>query len=428
MSPQPISIFPNVIHSRPIRSPTPGVDAELERQIMERYFALGDERDPQYFPALHNISGAFMYRFMLRPRTPRPPEYVYVPVPDGQPRDSEAFLRVANFIATWNYAWEAGHVRHEMKDESRPSELAWLDRYRGHNLCLIADVGQRTRYDVYRPLYHLLPLGTLERYDLPALKRGNWPFTVSDWWPDRILPADADRRLALAFAAHIWPFLSPGSSIDKFSTDYPIKLLAHNLDFWVPHIDQVAQLRMSAFPRVEIDDEQQARLLARARAEVDDDLEIHRPLKGGYVWPGQAEAEEATRQLVEAADAHGRLRGILDAVRSNRVEEDFSARWSFAREDFERKLYSKRSRVKVSFVELDDTIPVHGPESEVDDNLLWEDLLGLLNTKERHIVVCLRSGITRVSEIARDLGYANHSPVSKALSRIRRKAKQLLDL
>jgi hypothetical protein len=39
----------------------------------------------------------------------------------------------------------------------------------------------------------------------------------------------------------------------------------------------------------------------------------------------------------------------------------------------------------------------------------------------------LDNGITRVREIADRLGYANHSPVSKALARIRSKAAKLLD-
>jgi hypothetical protein len=55
---------------------------------------------------------------------------------------------------------------------------------------------------------------------------------------------------------------------------------------------------------------------------------------------GEAEAAEVVRRTVEAADSNGRLRGILDAVRSNRV--DFSDHSSYARDDFERKLYHKR--------------------------------------------------------------------------------------
>ena len=58
-------------------------------------------------------------------------------------------------------------------------------------------------------------------------------------------------------------------------------------------------------------------------------------------------AAEVVEDVVEAADARGRLRAIIDAVRSNRVEDDFSDRWSYAREDFERKLYHKRNKVRV---------------------------------------------------------------------------------
>jgi hypothetical protein len=152
-----------------------------------------------------------------------------------------------------------------------------------------------------------------------------------------------------------------------------------------------------------------------------------RPLFGGYVWCGEAEAAEATRAVIKMADRLGSLSGILHAVRANRIEDDFSSKWSFAREDFERKLYRKRSKIKVTFVELPDTIPVHGPDSEVDEKLLWQTFFGLLDHKERRVVVCLRSGVTKVGEIASRLGYANHSPVSKALARIRQKVLHFLD-
>lgn len=49
----------------------------------------------------------------------------------------------------------------------------------------------------------------------------------------------------------------------------------------------------------------------------------------------------------------------------------------------------------------------------------------MLDKKERRVVVCLRSGTTEATAIA-ELGYANHSPVSKTLAKIRRKAARLL--
>jgi hypothetical protein len=147
---------------------------------------------------------------------------------------------------------------------------------------------------------------------------------------------------------------------------------------------------------------------------------------GMELWCGEAEAAEVVRRTVEAADARGRLRGILDAVRSNRVEDDFSEHWSYAREDFERKLYRKRSKIKVRFVELTDTIPVQGPETEVEDNLVLGDFLALLDERERQVVVLLSSGCTKVGDVASVLGYKNHSPISKRLARIRQKATEYI--
>ena len=124
---------------------------------------------------------------------------------------------------------------------------------------------------------------------------------------------------------------------------------------------------------------------------------------------------------------NGRLRGILDAVRSNRVEDDFSERWTYAREDFERKLYRKRTKIKVRFVELTDTIPVQGSETEVLDRVVYGDFLALLNERDREVVVLLDSGMTNLTEIAATMGYRNHSPVSKRLNRIREQAARFFD-
>lgn len=423
---------PSPLPARPRRpAGPPDIDPEVEREIRAQHLGHGDDLSPEFYPTLHNLSAAFMYRFMVRPKVPRPIEYVRIPIetPPWETDDAtrNRYYRVVNFIAQWNYAWEAGHLRHEMRADNIPDALTWLTAHQDVNLCLVPDEGHRSGYDLYQSLYHLLPRRTLERFGLPLFKMGHWPVTVPDVWADRMLPSDADRRLERAFAAHVWPLLSPGSRIDAFSADDPVRLLAHNLDFWLPHVDAVATARMDQFPRVEVENDEQQRVLDEARTDAPDDTEIHRPLKGGPVWEGEADAWEATRELVEQADRGGRLRALIDAIRSHRVEEDFSDRWSFAREDFERRLHAKRvRRVKISFVELGDTTPVHGREAEVHEQLLWEDFLAIVEPRERRIVVCLRNGMTRVGDIASELGYANHSPVSKALAKIRKRAERYL--
>jgi hypothetical protein len=69
---------------------------------------------------------------------------------------------------------------------------------------------------------------------------------------------------------------------------------------------------------------------------------------GGELWTGEDAAAEFVRRTVDAADSTGRLRAILDTVRSHRLEDDFSGHWTYAREDFERKLYRKRAKVNAA--------------------------------------------------------------------------------
>lgn len=391
-----------------------------------------DELNADDYPNLYNISaGLAGWRFIPVPREPPPPpEYVHIPC------ERDAFPSLADdaardkwlMITRWNQAWEAGPMRLHMFDEKEvPPDLRWLGDHEESDIRLVPD-GTAHPYAAYGPLYHLLTLPTLRRFGLPALNRGVWPIMASPWDMQKrnVLPKDFGGRLSRAVAYQLWPHLI-NERPSSFSPDDPITVLANSLDYWLPYLDVVAQERMKALGRVSPDDEEERRILDDASARNDPRFVVTRPLYGGNVWQGEAEAQEVTQDLVECADGFGRLRTIIDAVRRHRIEDDFSDHWSWAREDFERKLYRKRSKVRVSFVELRDTIPVHGPDAEVHAELLWQDLMAVCDRRERRVVVCLRSGTTRIGDVAKELGYANHSPVSKALDRIRRKARKLLD-
>ena len=395
---------------------------EYDPELLEdarRQLATGDDLDPEIFPQLYNVSCGFMFRFVPRPTSITRPEFVYVPFENdrSKPADHDwAKYRIS--IVDWNLLWETGQLRYDFFERRLPTELSWLARFRDYNLYLLPDT-KKPRYDAYAPLFHLLPRRTLEKYHLPLLRKSIWP---PMGWRDTavlLLQDDFEDRLSNAFAHHVWPLLSPGSRIEAFSKDDTMVLLSHNLDYWLPFAYSVAEERLRAFPRVSSESTEQEKELKALQQELPNDMQVDFPLCGGPIWAGEKDSWDATKELVEVADRNGKLRGIIEAVRANRVEDDFSDRWSYAREDFERKLYSKRSKVKVSFVQLDDTMPIHGPYSELDENLLWEDFIGLLDKKERQVVVCLRSGVTKVGEISKILGYANHSPVSKALKRSR---------
>ncbi|MFF2556791.1 sigma-70 family RNA polymerase sigma factor [Nocardia sp. NPDC058058] len=375
-----------------------------------------DERaNPEQYPQLRHISAAHMCRAVVRADAPAAPEYVTLPMWDSRYHRVEVQLAVAQ----WNMFWEsAQYRRHFVAEDDLPPVLDWIAEKDASNIVLVPRTA--TRYYEHAPLFHLLSRSTLERHGLPLLHRGLWPFSIDSSNPDRYLPTAFEERLSRAWSSTVWRHLMPSSPISGFTTSDPIKLLSHNLDFWLPPVTEVIQNALREFPTVD-------KGATEGPVPLDDGTFLEgatltHPHTGGTLWWGEDEAADFVRRTVEEADADGRLRGILDAVRSNRVEDDFSDRWTYAREDFERKLYRKRNKIKVRFVELTDTIPVQGPETEIVDRIVYGDFLTLLNERDREVVVLLHSGITNLTEIANIMGYSNHSPISKRLKRIRKQA------
>ncbi len=386
----------------------------------ELVYEVPEKLNVESYPAAFNLSAEHFFQFVPVPQEVLPPEFVYVPLPKS-PRYTDEEIAISN----WNFMWEAGHLRPQGVVEL-PDSLGWVKEFQGRNLYLLPG-GSPHRYEAYGILFHLLPQKTVEMFGLRPMKQIVWPPALRNIHAREVLPRDFSARLAKAFAFQVWPLLNKRSNMKAFSKDDPVVLLSHNLDYWLPFAYIMAENRLRTFPRVRFESGGQRKKLEKLRRRMPEGVEANLPRSGGWLWQGEAEAREALTEVVQAADRHGLLRSIIEAVTENRAEDDFSPRWSYEREDFERKLYHKRLKIKVSFVELDETIPVHGPDSEVDENLLWEDFLALLNRKERSITVCLRNGVTKVGEISTMLGYANHSPVSKALKRIREMAKKYFE-
>lgn len=394
---------------------------EAEIEAFERDSTLEDPGvSADLYPRLWNVSAGMIYRRVIRALEPSPPEYVTVALPRWH--HTEAELTVA--IAEWNMLWEAAQFRRRFfSEEQLPPQLREIADRGDVNVMFVPRTA--SRYYEYAPLFHLLPRAIVERHGLPLLRAGQWPYLAEGGWNGRYVPVDFEARLGRAWAQAIWRHLMSGSPLRAFSGSDPIRLLAHNLDFWLPPVTAVIQDILRDLPVVDNDVEEGPPPLIDGT--VLEGAVMANPRMGTDLWRGEAEAAEALRWTVDQADADGQLRGILDAVRSNRVEDDFSEYWSYAREDFERKLYHKRSKIKVRFVELTDTIPVQGPETEVEAGMLFADFLALLDKQDRQVVVLLQSGVTKVGDVAKILGYRNHSPISKRLARIRRKAAEYFD-
>lgn len=294
------------------------------------FYADPDDLTAETYPHLRNVSVGFMYKRVARAMEPVPPEYVTLPL---ERRDSYSHGHMVA-IAKWNLLWESAQFRHRYFDDEDelPPDVGEIADRGDVNVIFLPRTA--TRYYEYAPMYHLLSRSQVQRGGLPLVGTGIWPYTAGLSDPDRYLPADFGSRLSLAWASAVWRHLSPGSPPSAFSTTDPVRLLAHNLDFWIPPVTAVMEDILRGFPVV---DEQTAEEpVPLVDGSVLEGTVVASARMGGTLWRGEAWAADVLEEVVEAADSHGHLRAILDAVRSNRVEDDFSDRWSYAREDFER--------------------------------------------------------------------------------------------
>lgn len=340
------------------REPTP---AEIESWERETVFVSDEEATFEEFPRMWNVSVGFTKRAIVRPLVPEPPEYVTITLSQPRVREEDESLRRSLAVDEWNQLWEAAQFRRRFFDEEDLSpDLAKIADRGDVNIIFVPRT--TSRYYEYAALYHLLDRGTCERFGLPLLGRGQWPFGMEVVDIAKYLPDDFERRLSQAWASTVWRHLDAGSGLAAFSRDDPIRLLAHNLDYWIPPVTGVIQDTLRQFPMVDGDGDLPAEIRL-VDGSVLEGAVPGWPRAGGDLWRGQQEAAEFVALTVVQADSTGRLRGILDAVRANRVVDDFSARWSYAREDFERKLYRKRNKISIKFVELTDTIGGRGREN-----------------------------------------------------------------
>lgn len=210
--------------------PEPTV-AEIEMWEREDLFIPAAEATDDAYPRLHNISAGFFCKAIVRPDHPTVPEYIAL-------RMDRSSVELQLAVGQWNMLWESGQFRRRFF-EDLPDEMGKFAEVGDVNLIVVPRT--RTRYYEYAPMLHLLSRRTLEHFGLPLLRAGQWPFLANRLDVDKYLPADFEDRLARAWAWEVWPHLNSGSGLRAFTRDDPIRLLAHNLDFWLPPVTSTVQ-------------------------------------------------------------------------------------------------------------------------------------------------------------------------------------------
>ena len=357
-----------------------------------------------------------------------------------EPRGQRARIDFLAGTADWNSAWETGHLRSDYMHATREQvpERAKLsedweavcERYFRQNVYLGVEWPKNPEI-TFEPLYQLMPMALRRKHGLPILPGALWP--ISNIAAINIPNyKNAEARFSAALAEHLWPYLlGRRSNRRSFSINDPIRTIAHEPQFWMaPMVALVYRLWNDVLPHEDEFTVDELEKLANFNRMLENEgapYREHPVHRTGLLWFGDDEAADVTQLLVEEADRAAGLRGIIDAVRRNRVQDDFSSYWTQERMDFERALHHRRAKVEVAFVEIPADSQIYSarmqdagadPAGQVTTSVMYDGFLTLLDATNRRIVVLLRRGYG-ASEIAAKLNFANPSPVSKRLKAIR---------
>ena len=136
------------------------------------------------------------------------------------------------------------------------------------------------------------------------------------------------------------------------------------------------------------------------------------------------------QHFVEKLRKHSTFDAMLEVVRETPCHEDYEpSRFSKARIDFYRRWYHSRSVTKVEFVDFDSEKWEQrkgsgaNPWKDAFFQMDFEEFKQTLSDTDRQIIEMLYCGYTQV-QIARALGYANHSAVCKRAAKIGRKYRE----
>ncbi len=352
-----------------------------------------------------------------------PLELVFLPLPD----DKRAELAVA--VYDWNATQRSGFLRSDETMGALQTAVPFLESRRNPNMILALENMGTSSLDVM--LASLLPDQALERH---RLERGSTNLSLT--YSHGNLDAQFGARARVAFAEHIWSRLAPKARLDSraFSPNAPLKLLAGDTRYWAHRLYRLALDRRDRYfePTTHEDDGWRPleTLTAELMASLDEDdrtkFVVARPLMGGDIWDvdDPDEREDVVQSAIDGDGVMESLDPVIELLHSHHVHEDFSARHSWIKEDFERSFYSKRAKLKMDLIETIDDAPAYDVDVPYEQ-VLFRDVIAMLDQKERRLVLALRMG-KNASTIAREGGLHGHASVSRRIAALKTKLKRVL--
>lgn len=342
-------------------------------------------------------------------------------------------LQFDSMIFQWNQSASGGWMRSSDLVDYFEALYPGLNKRENPNLIFVPQRSDGLT-QLHVMLSSLLPDSTLRRMGIPRKPAGFELGLVGI----RFEELGEKEAIEAEFSRYIWKKIAPAArmSAEFFSPSSPLRLLAGDTRFWMHRLYRLAmERREELFPPVAKDEkswrplpELRAAVLAAISETEREQYEVRRPLYGGDIW-NENDSGERWAVLDEAINGLGvmdSLSPVIELLHTRRAHEDFSSRYSWIKEDFERQFYSKRAALKVELVETLDDAPVwSSEENDGYGHALFRDVIAWLDRKERRLLLALRMGKT-ASEIAAASGLSGPSSVSRRIARLKQKLSRLL--
>lgn len=361
-----------------------------------------------------------------------PLEIAFVHFPRfGSLSDESGRMQVA--LHDWNQTYAAGFIRRSDTFEAVTSKVPGIERRKNPNI-ILAPRSENGITELHVMLASLLPDTVLAEAGIER-RRANMGLTL---FGQHQMPRHYATAVEQAFAKYLWGRIAPGKRSDAkyFSAQSSLRLLAGDSRFWMHRVYRIALERRESYfsPTTHEDkgwkplDEVRSKFYAEIPEKDKPQFDVRRPLMGGTIWDEKDhnEREAVIDDAISGAGVMESLDPVLNLLREQRVHEDFSARASWIKEDFERSFYSKRAKLKVELVETIDDAPVWDTaECDGYGEVLFRDLLAVLNLKERKLLLAVRQGKTPC-EIASNDGLLGHASISRRVKALKLKLGKLL--
>jgi hypothetical protein len=248
-------------------------------------------------------------------------------------------------------------------------------RFRGHDALM---------------MFYLLPEEVVARTELTDFPRDPYIALDDPHWREVYESEYFQLALCDTWAWLVWDYLGIRGGMEKYSGYDPFWQMAHIWALWAKVFRTMGLTpeRFFSYP------------------------EPGNPIP----YLSYEDAADTVREMAEYFVSHSQFPQWLEAVKEHRAHEDYDSRSSSVKMDFHRKWYHTRAKVKVlDFIQAEE--PGYYPYDNIDSRLDVERFTERLDGKNQRIVELLQEGYTQ-TEIAKMLGFANHSGICKRIKKI----------